>query len=103
MYPILLTVHIIVSLLLILVVLIQAGRSGGLSGLMGGGGGDALFTSTSQQAGLRKGTVIIAVVFMFTSLGLTILSSRESGKSVLNRPMPQRLPAPSAPAGEPGN
>ena len=92
MYPVLLTLHVIVSAVLILVVLIQAGRSGGFSGLMGGGGGDALFSTASQQSGLRKATVVIAGVFMATSLGLTILSSRRAGESVFERQFPALPP-----------
>ncbi|OVE76798.1 preprotein translocase subunit SecG [bacterium F11] len=92
MYPVLLTVHVIVALLLILIVLIQAGRSGGLSGLMGGGGGDALFTSSSQQSGLRKITVIIAIIFLSTSFGLTLLSSRKSGQSIFQKALPALPP-----------
>lgn len=92
MYSIILTIHILVCVLVVLIVLIQAGRSGGFSGLMGGGGGDAIFSTSSQQSGLRKATVILAAVFMATSLFLTILSSRQSGQSVFQRQYPQ-LPA----------
>lgn len=99
MYNVILTVHTIVCVLLILVVLIQAGRSGGLSGLMGGGGGDALFSTASQQSGLRKMTVIMAIIFMSTSLMLTILSSRQSGQSVFQRQLPQ-VPPINVPAAE---
>jgi preprotein translocase subunit SecG len=96
MYPIILTIHIIVCVLVVLIVLIQAGRSGGFSGLMGGGGGDAIFSTSSQQSGLRKATVILAAVFMATSLFLTILSSRQTGQSVFQRQFPA-LPQPAAP------
>ena len=82
MYAVILTVHVIVCVLVILIVLVQAGRSGGFSGLMGGGGGDALFSTSSQQSGLRKATVALAALFMATSFFLTILSSRRSGRSV---------------------
>ena len=64
---------------------------------MGGGGGDALFSTSGQQSGLRKATVVVAVIFMFTSLGLTILSSRQSGQSVFQRRLPG-LPPVQAPA-----
>ena len=110
MYPIILTIHAVLGVLLVLVILVQAGRSGGISGLFGGGGGgDALFTAASQQAGLRKATVAIAGLFMATSLGLTVLSSRRSGHSVFARPdlrmpavpgqpapLPETAPAPAA-------
>ena len=82
MYAVILTVHVIICILVMLTVLIQAGRSGGFSGLMGGGGGDALFSTSSQQSGLRKATVALAALFMATSFFLTILSSRRNGRSV---------------------
>ncbi len=97
MYPILLTLHIAAAVLLILVVLIQSGRSGGFSGLMGGGGGDALFSTSSQQSGLRKITAVIAFIFICTSFGLTILGSRQSNQSVFQKNYPA-LPPVSVPA-----
>lgn len=102
MYPVLLTIHVIVSLLVVLFVLIQAGRSGGLSGLMGGGGGDALFSTSAQQSGLRKITVVLAAIFFCTSFGLTLLSSRQKNNSVFekqfpNLPIPQSGTAPATP------
>jgi preprotein translocase subunit SecG len=97
MYSVILTIHFLVCLIVILMVLIQAGRSGGFSGLMGGGGGDALFSTSSQQSGLRKATIIMAGLFMATSLFLTILSSRQTNTSVFQRQFPA-LPPVSAPA-----
>jgi preprotein translocase subunit SecG len=93
MYGVILTLHCIVCFLVILIVLIQAGRSGGFSGLMGGGGGDALFTASSQQSGLRKATVALAALFMATSFFLTVLSSRRSGRSVFSNMPTGTLPA----------
>jgi preprotein translocase subunit SecG len=107
MHGILLTIHVILSVLLILVILIQSGRSGGFSGLFGGGG-DALFSTSSQQSGLRNATMIIAGLFFMTSLGLTMLSSRRGMDTVFNRGLPTvppvNVPAPAtqdAPTGMP--
>lgn len=105
MYPVLIILHVIVSALLILIILIQSGRSGGFSGLMGGGGGDALFSTSSQQSGMRKATFVIAFLFMCTSFGLTILTSRHSVQSVFQKNFPNLPPLPSAqnqPAAGPG-
>src|SRR5258705_2006251 len=102
MHVVLVTIHVIVSVLLILVVLIQAGRSGGFSGLFGGGGGDALFSTSSQQSGLRRITVILAGIFMATSFFLTILSSRQSSQSVFQRPFPSLPPVNIPNNGQPG-
>ncbi|MCG3203820.1 MAG: hypothetical protein KCHDKBKB_00492 [Elusimicrobia bacterium] len=96
MYSIILTIHVIVCVLVVLIVLVQAGRSGGFSGLMGGGGGDAIFSTSSQQSGLRKATIILASIFMATSLFLTILSSRQTGQSVFERQFPAMPPIPTA-------
>jgi preprotein translocase subunit SecG len=96
MYALIMTIHVITCVLVVLIVLIQAGRSGGFSGLMGGGGGDAIFSTSSQQSGLRKATVALAAIFMATSLFLTILSSRRTGQSVFQQQFPA-LPPVSAP------
>ena len=95
MYSLILTIHVVVCVLVVLIVLIQAGRSGGFSGLMGGGGGDAIFSTSSQQSGLRKATVILAGMFMATSLFLTILSSRQTATSVIQRQFPVLPPIPA--------
>ena len=101
MYSVILTIHVVVCLLVILIVLIQAGRSGGFSGLFGGGGGDSLFSTASQQSGLRKITVGLAAVFMATSFFLTLLSSRQAGESVIQRQFPALPPVESdQPAGD---
>lgn len=92
MQTLILTIHVITCVMVILIVLIQAGRSGGFSGLMGGGGGDALFSASSQQSGLRKATVALAAVFMATSLFLTILSSRRTNQSVFQQQFPSLPP-----------
>ena len=100
MYGLVLTIHIVLSALLILIVLIQAGRSGGFSGLLGGGGGDALFTTSSQQSGLRKATIIIAGLFFMTSIFLTKLGASRSINTVFNRALPA-VPALPASATQP--
>jgi preprotein translocase subunit SecG len=99
MYNVLLTIHVIICVLVVLIVLVQAGRSGGFSGLMGGGGGDAIFSASSQQSGLRRLTVVLAAMFMATSLFLTILSSRQTNQSVFQRQFPNLPPVnmPAAP------
>ena len=90
MYPVIVTVHVVVCILLIIVVLVQSGRSGGFA--MMGGGGDALFSTSSQQSGFRKATMILAIIFMATSLSLTLIASRDGSSSVLERQFPP-LPA----------
>ena len=98
MYGILVFVHIIVCVGLILVVLFQAGKGAGLGNLFGGGGGDQLFSAPSGSAFIRKLTTVMAVVFVITSLSLTIITSQRSSRSLLEQvPMPQGGQKPIAP------
>src|SRR5512136_2374042 len=92
-------VHIVVSLILILVVLLQTGKRADLAGAFGGGGSQTVFGARGAATFLSKATTISAVVFMLTSLILSVWSSPAGsrGKSVL----PDDKPAQSAPA-QPG-
>src|SRR5881396_1492496 len=83
MYGILVFVHIIVCVGLILVVLFQAGKGAGLGNLFGGGGGDQLFSAPSGTAFIKKVTTGMAIVFIITSVMLTILTSRRNRRSIL--------------------
>ncbi len=84
MYELMLILHIIVCASLVGVILIQAGKGAGISGMFGGGS-DAIFSAPSGSAFLKKVTVGLAVGFVVTTLSLTILHSRRSGRSVLER------------------
>lgn len=82
MYIMILLVHIVVCVGLILIVLLQAGKGGGISGLFGGGGSDQLFSAPSGMAFIKKITVVMAIVFMLSSLMLTMVTSRIGMRSV---------------------
>src|SRR5580700_619331 len=89
MYGFFVFLHILVCVGLILTVLFQAGKGAGLGNLFGGGGGDQLFSAPSGSAFIRKLTTTMAVVFVCTSIFLTILTSRRSHRSLMERiPMP---------------
>ena len=75
-------IHIIVCFVLIVAVLLQSGKSADLAGAFGGGGSQTVFGPRSVANILTKATTICAILFMLTSLGLYILSPRES-KSVV--------------------
>jgi preprotein translocase subunit SecG len=67
--------HVAVSLTLIVLVLLHAGRGGGLSDMFGGGSlGGSMAGSTVVERNLDRITVIIALVFTFTTilLGLRV-------------------------------
>ena len=83
MYSLFVFIHIIVCVGLILVVLFQAGKGAGLGNLFGGGGGDQLFSAPSGTAFIKKVTTGMAIVFIITSVMLTLLTSRRRNRSLL--------------------
>src|SRR5689334_2832928 len=97
MYGFFVFLHIIVCVGLIMVVLFQAGKGAGLGNLFGGGGGDQLFSAPSGSAFIKKVTTGMAIVFIITSVMLTILSSRQNRRSLL-----ESLPSGPGAGGPPG-
>jgi preprotein translocase subunit SecG len=76
--------HIIVSLFLIGVVLLQQGRSADLAGAFGGQGSQTAFGPRAAANVLTRLTTWSAVIFMITSMSLTVLYVRGShARSVL--------------------
>jgi preprotein translocase subunit SecG len=65
-------IQVIVSVLLVLLVLLHSGRGGGLSDMFGGGIGSAAAGSTVVERNLDRITVATAVIFMFSTLILSI-------------------------------
>ncbi len=78
MYTLVLIIHIIVCVGLIMIVLLQAGKGQGIAGLFGGGGSDQLFSAPSGLAFVKKVTVAMAVIFVLTSLTLTVMTARRA-------------------------
>ena len=72
------TIHVIVCLILIGVVLLQQGKSADLAGAFGGQGSQTAFGPRGAANLLTKVTTWAAIVFMFTSIGLTVLIQRSS-------------------------
>lgn len=88
------TVHVIVCLFLIGVVLVQQGRSADLAGAFGGQGSQTAFGPRAAANVLTRLTTWSAVIFMITSLTLTILYMRgEHSHSVLDSTAPISAPA----------
>jgi preprotein translocase subunit SecG len=89
--------HIIVSLFIIAVVLLQQGKSADLAGAFGGQGSQTAFGPRGAANLLTKLTTYSAILFMLTSIGLTVLLARSSGDhSVLSgtaHPTSQTTPA----------
>ena len=110
MYILLLILHVIVCLFLIIVVLLQSGKAADLAGAFGGMGSQTAFGPRGSATLLSKATTISAVLFMVTSLSLSILATRSSGlgTSVLESapktsvPKTAPVPLPVAPGQQQG-
>ena len=94
-------VHIIVCLFLIIVVLLQSGKSGDIAAAFGGMGSQTAFGPRGAATLLSKATTLAAVIFMLTSITLSIFASRRPSTSVLQNLKTQ--PAQSAPQKPPTN
>jgi len=70
------TVHVIVCLFLIGVILVQQGRSADLAGAFGGQGSQTAFGPRAAANVLTRLTTWGSIIFMLTSLSLTILYMR---------------------------
>ena len=92
------TLHIIVSLFIVGVVLLQQGKSADLAGAFGGQGSQTAFGPRGAANLLTKLTTYSAIIFMLSSIGLTILLSHSTAdRSVLSgtktTPATQTTPA----------
>ena len=104
------TLHVFVCLFLVIVVLLQSGKAADLAGAFGGMGSQTAFGPRGAATVLSQATTIAAVLFMITSLSLSILHTRlgggTAGPSVLDKApaatqtVPKAAtPAPAKPAG----
>jgi preprotein translocase subunit SecG len=93
------TLHVIVCVILVLVVLLQSGKGADLAGAFGGGATQTAFGSRGPASFLSKMTTAAAIVFMLTSIGLSMITTRTESKSVLETTKQQNAaPVKKAPA-----
>jgi preprotein translocase subunit SecG len=100
-------IHIIVSLILVVVVLLQSGKAADLAGAFGGMGSQTVFGPRGSATVLSKATTISAVLFMLTSLTLSIMATRGGSTTpdLLKKALPptgQTAPAQSQTPVQPG-
>jgi len=100
MYILVLIVHVIVCIFLIIVVLLQSGKAADLAGAFGGMGSQTAFGPRGSATLLSKATTVSAVLFMITSLSLSILATRSAGlgTTVLEDIQQKGAPAKTQPA-----
>jgi preprotein translocase subunit SecG len=99
-------VHIAVCLFLIIVVLLQSGKSGDIAAAFGGMGSQTAFGPRGAATILSKATTWSAIIFMVTSITLSVFASRHAGtnsvlqgvKSAPAKSQPAKPATPPAPA-----
>src|SRR4029077_10251336 len=74
-------VHIIVCFFLIVVVLLQSGKSGDIAAAFGGMGSQTAFGPRGAATALSKATTWSAIIFMVTSITLSVMASRGGSTS----------------------
>ena len=108
---VLVTLHVIICGLLIAVIMLQSGEAADLAGAFGGAGSQTAFGPRGAATFLSKATTWCAIMFMLTSMALTMHQNSSvgvGGSSVLQQfsktsksapatPAPA-VPAPAAPA-----
>ena len=67
-----LVINVVSMFGLIAGILLHSGRGGGLSDMFGGGGGAALGSSAAER-NLNRITFVIALIWIFSLLGVTFL------------------------------
>jgi preprotein translocase subunit SecG len=103
LYYLIVAIHVIVCIILVLVVLLQSGKGADLAGAFGGGATQTAFGSRGPASFLSKMTTVSAVVFMITSLALSMVSTRKiASKSILETTKQESAqPAEKEPAAPP--
>ena len=102
-------IHIIVCFFIIIVVLLQSGKSGDIAAAFGGMGSQTAFGPRGAATALSKATTWSAIIFMVTSITLSVYASRRRSGSVLEGLQPSQnktqtkpvSPAQQAPKPEP--
>src|SRR5215469_7640616 len=93
-------VHVFVCLFLIIVVLLQSGQSGDIAAAFGGMGSQTAFGPRGAATVLSKATTWCAIIFMLTSITLSVFASRKSGPKSVLQGVGSSQSAPAKPANQ---
>jgi preprotein translocase subunit SecG len=96
---VLVTLHIIVCFVLIIVIMLQSGSAADLAGAFGGAGSQTAFGPRGAATFLSRATTWCAIVFMMTSLALSVKRSNVAAStgSILEQTQPSAPAKPAAP------
>lgn len=97
MATLLIVIHVLIGVFLIAVVLLQTGKAGNIADVFGGGGSMAAFGARGAATVLSRVTTVAAILFMVTSLALSVVKTRHASL-MTNQPVQQQAPAQPAPA-----
>ena len=78
-----LIIHIAVCTGLIFIILLQQGKGAGMGISLGGGSSQTLFGSSGATTFLQKITASIAIIFMITSMALSVFYSKTGTASMM--------------------
>jgi preprotein translocase subunit SecG len=102
MLYVILAIHILVCIFIIIVVLLQSGKSADVAAAFGGMGSQTAFGPRSAANVLTKATTWSAVIFMLTSITLSVMMGRRTGGgSVLEGVKPAKQTSAPAQPGAP--
>ena len=101
--PVLVTLHVAVCFVLVIVIMLQSGNAADLAGAFGGAGSQTAFGPRGAASFLSRATTWCAIVFMMTSLTLSVKrapADAASSGSILEGTQ-QSAPAPAKPVAQP--
>jgi preprotein translocase subunit SecG len=98
--PVLVALHILVCFVLVIVIMLQSGSAADLAGAFGGAGSQTAFGPRGAATILSKMTTWCAIVFMVTSLALSLkrAPTEEQGINSILEQTTKSAPAPAKPA-----
>lgn len=101
----LITIHTLVSILLVTFILMQASQGGGLAGTFGGQASNALLGARGAASLLTKITTWLAVIFMALAILISLVGTAVSTgtrSSVLQEAVEEQALSPGADLSSPG-
>jgi preprotein translocase subunit SecG len=97
---VLVTLHVLVCFVLVIVIMLQSGNAADLAGAFGGAGSQTAFGPRGAASFLSRATTWCAIVFMMTSLTLSVKRAPSEATSTTGSVLEQTQKP--APAGKPG-
>jgi preprotein translocase subunit SecG len=99
---VLVTLHVMVCFVLVIVIMLQSGNAADLAGAFGGAGSQTAFGPRGAASFLSRATTWCAIVFMMTSLTLSVKRAPADAVSTTGSVLEQtQKPAPAQKPGTP--